>query len=197
MTMTMNSYRQLLSSFDSVAQLYGNVTAHFTPKVRDPINSFRDGMRDLKDKGPFNELNKELHSTTLAVLTPIKSELKKVQASVDNYKEKRKNYDNVRYKLEQLEKKYAKNTKPVSEDKSYQKYLVRRDKCKVEYERSKAIVERDVTVLKANSENAFLASMNYYLHSSAKFCNFLKNTMNHYRVNKDNSNLQSTSYITD
>lgn len=117
MTLTMNNYRQLLTTFDSVAQLYGNATAYFSPEVREPINAFRDGMRDMKDKGPFNALNHDLHTSTLAVLDPVKNELKKVEKAIEVLKDKQKKYDAIRYKLEKTEKKYAKSTKPISENK--------------------------------------------------------------------------------
>lgn len=63
--------------------------------------------------------------------------------------------------------------------------MVKRDKYKVEYEQAKETVEHDINTLKYNSEQAFLSSMNNYLRSSSRFCEYLSITMNMYRTDNE------------
>ncbi|KAK7201328.1 BAR domain containing protein [Novymonas esmeraldas] len=182
---TMNSYRTLLSAFDQVAQVYGNIAQECGGEVRKPVDEFRDGMRDLKDKGGFETFNREIHSGTINVMEPVKVDLKKALKSYKNLKAKQKEYDTVRYNLEQTEKSYAKKDKPLAASGTYKKTLGKREKSKSSYEASRDAFGEEVQALQATTKSVLLQSLNNYLHCTAAFCGQLEATMNGYRTDVD------------
>lgn len=182
LTATMNSYRSLLTAFDQVAQVYGNIAGTCSDAVRKPIIEFRDGMRDLKDKGPFVTFNAEIHKGTIKSIEPLRADLKKVQKSLDDLKARQKEYDSVRYSLEKKEKDYAKKDKPLASSSQYKKDLVKRDKRKLAYETKRKAFELEVSSLQRQTETLLLGSLNSYLHCTATFCGQLEVTMSGYRT---------------
>ncbi|KAI5684717.1 hypothetical protein MNV84_05029 [Leishmania braziliensis] len=185
LTTTMNSYRNLLTAFDQVGQVYGNVAQECGNEVRKLVDEFRDGMRDLKDKGGFETFNREIHSGTISVMEPVKVSLKKAVKSLKSLKVKQKEYDTVRYELEKTETSYAKKSKPLSESKNYKKTLEKRDKMKESYDISREAFGEEVKALQATTKSVLLESLNNYLHCTAAFCGQLEVTMNGYRTDLD------------
>ncbi|KAG5499322.1 hypothetical protein JIQ42_04139 [Leishmania sp. Namibia] len=185
LTSTMNAYRNLLTSFDQVAQVYGNVAQECGDEVRKPVGEFRDGMRDLKDKGGFEVFNREIFAGTISVMEPVRVDLKKALKSFKNLKSKQKEYDSVRYDLEQTEKSYAKKNKSLSGSSSYKKTRGKRDKAKASFEQSREAFGQEVKALQATTKSVLLQSLNNYLHCTAAFCGQLEATMNGYRTDVD------------
>ncbi|GET89824.1 hypothetical protein, conserved [Leishmania tarentolae] len=187
LTSTMNSYRNLLSAFDQVAQVYGNVSQECGEEARKTVGEFRDGMRDLKDRGGFDTFNQEIHVGTIRVMEPVNTNLKKALKSLKNLRAKQKEYDTVRYELEQTEKSYAKKNKPLKDSSSYKKTLAKRDKAKVSYEASRDAFGKEVDALQATTKSVLLQSLNNYLHCTAAFCGHLEATMDGYRTDVDHN----------
>lgn len=185
LTSTMNSYRGLLTAFDQVAQVYGNIAQQCSDEARKPVGEFREGMRNLKDKGGFETFNSEIHSGTIAVMDPVKRDLKKALKSYKSLHSKQKEYDSVRFKLEKTEKSYAKKDKPLAESGGYKKTLAKRDKSKSAYEKSRDDFAEEVAALQLTTKSVLLQSLNNYLHCTATFCGQLEATMNGYRTDVD------------
>lgn len=185
LTMTMNSYRDLLSAFDKMAQVFGNLAGDLKPEVKDPIIAMRDGMRDLKDKGPFVTFNSDVHEGTISVLDPLRVDLKKAQKSLTELKSKQKDYDSIRAKVENKEKEYAKKDKPLKDSESYKKDVEKRNKAKIAYESKREGFEKEIASLKSLTESVLLTSMNNYLHCTSTFAGYLEATMDAYRTDID------------
>ncbi|CBZ28273.1 conserved hypothetical protein [Leishmania mexicana MHOM/GT/2001/U1103] len=192
---TMNAYQNLLTAFDQVAQVYGNVAQECGDEVRKSVGEFRDGIRDLKDKGGFETFNHEIHVGTIAVMEPVKLDLKKALKSLKCLRLKQKEYDTVRYELEQTEKSYAKQSKPLAASSSYKKTLAKRDKAKASYDASRQAFGEEVNTLQATTKSVLLQSLNNYLHCTAAFCGQLEATMDGYRTDVDHSG--STTFTND
>ncbi|AYU80062.1 Flabarin [Leishmania donovani] len=192
---TMNAYQNLLTAFDQVAQVYGNVAQECGDEVRKPVGEFRDGMRDLKDKGGFETFNHEIHVGTIAVMEPVKLDLKKALKSLKFLRLKQKEYDTVRYELEQTEKSYAKKNKPLVASNSYKKTLAKRDKVKASYDASREAFGDEMNALQATTKSVLLQSLNNYLHCTAAFCGQLEATMDGYRTDVDHHG--STTFAND
>lgn len=185
LTNTMNSYRDLMTAFDKMGQVFGNLAGDLKPEVKDPIVAMRDGMRDLKDKGAFVTFNSDIHEGTINVLDPLRVDLKKAQKSLEDLKVKQKDYDALRNKIEKKEKEYAKKDKPLKESETYKKDNEKLSKSKMTYESKRESFEREVTNLKTQTGNTLLTSMNNYLHCTATFAGYLEATMNTYRTDMD------------
>lgn len=183
---TMNSYRELLQAFDQVAQIFSNLAAGCSAAVRQPVIAFRDGMRDMKDKGPYLAFNSDINTGTVKAIDPIRDELKKVQKSLEDLKSKQRDYDSVRYRLEQTEKKYSDKDKPLSSSESYKKDSVKRDKCKAAYETKRDSFAVEVGQLQRHTENTIIKAMNNYLHCTSTFCGYLDATMESFRTDNVN-----------
>ncbi|KAG5501523.1 hypothetical protein JKF63_03352 [Porcisia hertigi] len=186
-TSTMNSYRSLLTAFDQVAQVYGNISQHCGNEARKQITEFRDGMRDLKDKGGFDTFNNEIHRGTIAVMGSVNADLKKADKSYSVLKSKRKEYDAIRFKLDMIEKSYAKKNKPLTLSNEYKKTVLRRDKAKASYESHRETFGNEIKALQASTKDILLQSLNNYLHCTATFCGQLETTMSSYRTDVDNN----------
>lgn len=179
---TMNSYRALLSAFDKMAQVYGNLAGSLSPPVRDPIVAMRNGMRDMKDSGPFVSFNADMHDGTIKVFAPVRSDLKSAQKSLTELKSRQREYDGLRNTIEKKEKEYAKKDKPLTGSTTYKADVAKRDKSKGDYETRRQLFETQVNALKQHTERVLLGSMNNYLHCTASLCGYLEATVTGYRT---------------
>ncbi|KPA81034.1 putative mitochondrial hypothetical protein [Leptomonas pyrrhocoris] len=193
LTSTMNAYRNLLTAFDQVGQVYGNVAQTCSKEVSGPVREFRDGMRDLKDKGGFETFNSEIHGGTTAAMEPIKQGLKHAMKSYKDVKARQKEYDTVRYSLDQKEKSYSKKDKPLTESKDYQKNVLKREKTKEVFEARRSEFGQEIEALQKTTDSLLLRSLNNYLHCTASFCGQLEATMNSYRTDTNGSGSQKMS----
>lgn len=182
LTATMNAYRNLLTAFDQVGQVYGNVAQTCSNEVNGPVKEFRDGMRELKDKGGFETFNREIHDGAMAAMDPIKQDLKKAMKTLKEVKAKQKEYDTVRYDLDKTEKSYSKKEKPLTDSKGYQKNLAKREKTKEAFDAKRAQFSQEVENLQNSTDARLLSSLNHYLHCTATFCGQLDATMSGYRT---------------
>lgn len=185
LTATMNAYRNLLSAFDQVGQVYGNVAQTCSNEVNGPVKEFRDGMRDLKDKGGFETFNREIHDGAMATLDPIKQDPKKAMKTLKEVKACQKEYDAVRYDLDKTEKSYSKKEKPLGESKGYQKNMAKREKKKEVFDAKRAQFSQEIESLQNSTDSRLLSSLNHYLHSTATFCGQLEATMTGYRTDNN------------
>lgn len=183
LTLTMTSFRDLLTAFDQIAQAYGNIGSYCSPAVKDSVFAFRDGMRDSKDKGPFVAFNAEVHAGSISIFDSVKAELKKAQKSCQELKSKQKDYDSRRNEIEKKERTYAKKDKPLQSSESYQKNITKRDTAKAVYEEKRLQYETDVAALKAHSEQTILGSMNNYIRCVSTLSQYIDANMTLYRTN--------------
>lgn len=188
---TMNAYRNLLTAFDQVGQVYGNVAQTCSTEVNGPVKEFRDGMRELKDRGGFETFNQEIHDGTMAALDPIRQDLKAAMKSYKDVKARQKEYDTVRYDLDKTEKSYSKKEKPLSESKGYQKNLEKREKTKEVFEAKREAFIQEIEALQNSTDKQLMRSLNNYLHCTATFCGQLEATMSGYRTDMNNGSAQN------
>jgi hypothetical protein len=193
LTATMNAYRNLLSAFDQVGQVYGNVAQTCSNEVNGPVKEFRDGMRELKDTGGFETFNREIHDGTMAALDPLKQNLKSAMKSFKEVRACQKDYDTVRYNLDKVEKSYAKKEKPLSESKSYQNNLAKREKKKEAFEARREAFIQEIEALQNSTDALVMRSLNNYLHCTATFCGQLEAIMTGYRTDTAHGGARNTS----
>lgn len=190
LTATLNAYRNLLSVFDQVGQVYGNIAQTCSDEVNNSVKEFRDGMRELKDKGGFETFNREIHEGAIDTMNPIKVALRSAMKAYKEVRARQKDYDTVRYNLEKTEKSYAKKDKPLSENKDYQKNMVKRDKTKQIFDAKRDDFEQEINALQKAADAQLLCSLNNYLHCTATFCGQLEVTMAGYRTDTNGSSEQ-------
>lgn len=178
LTATVDAYRQLLVSFNSVAESYSSLALNCDDSARMPVANFHKSIQELRATGPFVAFDSELHSGTIAVMDPLREELKRVEKTMSGVASKKKDYDAVRYKLEQKEKEYAKKNKPLTESEAYKKDQAKREKAKVTYEARREALAIEVRNLQTNVQSVLISSMNSYLRSTATFSGCIENIMN-------------------
>ncbi|KPI89862.1 hypothetical protein ABL78_1031 [Leptomonas seymouri] len=186
-TATLNAYRNLLTAFDHVGQVFGNVAHTCSKEVDNEVKGFRNGMRDMKDTGGFETFNNEIHEGSAAVLDPVRQGLKSAKKSYKEVKARQKEYDTVRYELDKTEKSYSKKQKSLTESKGYRKNMAKREKVKELYEARRSAFNQEIEALQHTTDSLLLRSLNNYLHSTAAFCGQLEALMTSYRTDINGS----------
>ncbi|CAD2215429.1 hypothetical protein AGDE_05048 [Angomonas deanei] len=191
-TKTQKAFQELLTALDHSGQTYANMAQSSADPNKDPILEFRDGMREIKESGPFLTFNSELHEGTISVFDGPKADLDALKKASKALSDKKKKYDSLRAKCENMEKSYAKKNKPLSGDSDYKKNTEKRDTAKADYEDARDKFTKDADDLKGRINNTLHTSMNNYIHTTAVLCGYLETTLNGYRTDIRKTNSRST-----
>lgn len=180
---TMNSYRDLLVAYDQVGQFLGSVAGTSGENVKQPIFHTRDCLREMKDKGPYVALNTSFHKGVNPAIANIKTELKKVNASLDELKKSQKEYDSIRAKVEKREAEAAKKGTALTTNADYKKDSAKRDTAKKNYETKKANFDNIMHKFQDTVDKTLTSAMNFYLHSNASMCEYMQVRLTTLRTN--------------